>query len=399
MSQYTDWLVVGAIDVTRFVHLLNIDGTDATGKTITGFDLTYCRDLALPATKVDATALAAVDSVHADNKMIEVDATNMPGVYRVDWPDAPFAVAPSASDQRHARYAVLTIKEATIQTHSEVVQLYFPPGLLYRGPLSADDENSALLNVDGSGDWGVVHSNGALAILRANDAPHATEVRHVVQADSVNDKIYLDSETSLDIFNHGGEGDLLAVPDGAFVGQNPLIMFDGTVIAGGVVSQTEFQIGDGPPATIDNVYKGHLVLLKRANAAERGLAPWNTTMSLRLCTQYTAATKVIKINRAPDFTLVAGSGTNGTHVSIIAGLISETFDTGLAVAGTLSTTRMTTDLAEATDNHYNGRLVLWTSGALRSQARAIKDYQGSNKMLSYAASTEAPAAGDAFVIV
>lgn len=72
---------------------------------------------------------------------------------------------------------------------------------------------------------------------------------------------------------------------------------------------------------------------------------------------------------------------------------------GAAIAGTLSTTQMTTDLTEATDDHYNGRIIIWTSGVLINQATDITDYTGATKLLTYTAITEAPTAGDTFIIV
>jgi len=72
---------------------------------------------------------------------------------------------------------------------------------------------------------------------------------------------------------------------------------------------------------------------------------------------------------------------------------------GAAEAGTLSTTQMTTDLTEATDEHYNGRIVIWTSGVLLGQASDITAYLGSTGRLTYTAVTEAPSAADTFVIV
>jgi hypothetical protein len=60
---------------------------------------------------------------------------------------------------------------------------------------------------------------------------------------------------------------------------------------------------------------------------------------------------------------------------------------------------MTTDLAEATDNHYIGRIVIWTSGVLLGQASDITDYAGSGGLLTYSATTEAPSNGDTFVII
>ena len=72
---------------------------------------------------------------------------------------------------------------------------------------------------------------------------------------------------------------------------------------------------------------------------------------------------------------------------------------GAAEAGTLSTTQMTSDLTEATDDHYIGRTVIWTSGVLINQASDITDYAGATGLLTYTDVTEAPSAADTFVIV
>lgn len=107
---------VNSTDVTTYFQLrLAADGADATGLTIADFDLQYVRSGATPAAKVDAVALAAADTAHTDNRMIEVDATDTPGLYRVDWPDAAFASG--------VREVVLTVKHASIFTESLRVQL------------------------------------------------------------------------------------------------------------------------------------------------------------------------------------------------------------------------------------------------------------------------------------
>lgn len=105
----------GTVDVTTYFHLrLAADGTDATGLTIANMDLTYVRTREEPSAKVDAQALADQDTAHTDNFAIEVDGTNMPGVYRVDWPDAAFA----AGDE-----VILTVKCATVFTESLRVKI------------------------------------------------------------------------------------------------------------------------------------------------------------------------------------------------------------------------------------------------------------------------------------
>lgn len=69
-----------------------------------------------------------------------------------------------------------------------------------------------------------------------------------------------------------------------------------------------------------------------------------------------------------------------------------------AKAGTLSTTQMSTNLTEGTDNHYIGRTIVWLTGVLTRQASDITDYVAVNGVLTYTAVTEAPSADDEFVI-
>lgn len=82
----------GSVDVTTYFAMrLVATGADATALTISDFDLQYTRTREVPTAKVDAVALAATNTAHTDNRGIEVDATDQPGLYRFDWPDAAFA--------------------------------------------------------------------------------------------------------------------------------------------------------------------------------------------------------------------------------------------------------------------------------------------------------------------
>lgn len=92
--------------------------------------------------------------------------------------------------------------------------------------------------------------------------------------------------------------------------------------------------------------------------------------------------------------------TRSAHAT--AGTFGESFQgvvNGQAATGTLTTTAFTTNLTEATDDHYNGRIVVWLTGALAGQATDITDYTGSTKLVTVTAMTEAPSNGDRFVIV
>ncbi len=98
-------------------------------------------------------------------------------------------------------------------------------------------------------------------------------------------------------------------------------------------------------------------------------------------------------------TQIAGSATAATNLSGAAvGIVLGTVDT----AGfTATTTEFETSLTEATADHYNGRLVIFRTGALAGQQTLIADYAlaGGRGHLTVVAMTEAPANGDAFAIV
>jgi hypothetical protein len=99
-------VLAGSTDITTYFNLrLAVDGTSATGLTISELDLQYVRSGVVPVAKVDAVALAATDTAHTDNRAIEIDAIDQPGLYRVDWPDAAFAAG--------VREVIVTVKHTT----------------------------------------------------------------------------------------------------------------------------------------------------------------------------------------------------------------------------------------------------------------------------------------------
>jgi hypothetical protein len=141
----------------------------------------------------------------------------------------------------------------------------------------------------------------------------------------------------------------------------------------------------------------------------------------RVVTDYNGTTKVATVASAwganPDTTsgyvmlptsLATNIGTPDVNVIQIDGSAEAASDlkasaltivVAAATATTLTTTTMSTNLTEATDDHYNGRIIIWTSGVLKDQATDITDYTGATKLLTFTATTEAPGNGDSFVVV
>ena len=111
--------------------------------------------------------------------------------------------------------------------------------------------------------------------------------------------------------------------------------------------------------------------------------------------------QIAALNNFDPATDTVDVGALGGDAAALANLAESagTMVTGAAVTGTLSTTQMSTDLTEATDDHYNGRVIIWTSGVLQDQATNITDYDGTTKVLTFTAVTEAPSDTNTFIIV
>lgn len=89
-----------------------------------------------------------------------------------------------------------------------------------------------------------------------------------------------------------------------------------------------------------------------------------------------------------------------TSAPAAAGLAdaSKTIVLGTVQSGS-TTTVVKTNLTEATNDHYNGRLMIFVTGPLAGQAANISDYSGASHDVTVSALTEAPSNGDTFVIV
>lgn len=59
----------------------------------------------------------------------------------------------------------------------------------------------------------------------------------------------------------------------------------------------------------------------------------------------------------------------------------------------------TVNLTEAANDHWKGRIIIFTSGTLKDEATDITAYTGASKLLTFTALTAAPAVGDTYVIV
>jgi len=224
-------------DVTRYIMVVDSTGAAVTGATITNFDLQYTRVGASPAAKVDATALAAIDSAHGDNKMYEVDSSSSPGLYRVDWPDAAFA---SGVD-----HVILVVTNATDGCLPAVEEITLPVHVV-------DDALDANDRVD-VGSW-----------LGTAVTTSSTTTKPEVDVASVSDDATAANNLELQYDTTGLSGDTFPASQASVRDRNQRI-FAGTSTNSSTTLKVYVQAGDPPSGGSDDDYNDSLIIVWRGS--------------------------------------------------------------------------------------------------------------------------------------
>jgi hypothetical protein len=107
----------------------------------------------------------------------------------------------------------------------------------------------------------------------------------------------------------------------------------------------------------------------------------------------------LKLETPVNVTQINSSSSSAVRLALSAAqIIPGTVDTTVA---STTTSFESDDITEATNDHFNGRIVVFTSGDLIGQATAITDYtnNGGNGVFTVVGLTEAPANDVTFIVV
>jgi hypothetical protein len=161
---------------------------------------------------------------------------------------------------------------------------------------------------------------------------------------------------------------------------------------------TQVVLVDTTTANTDMVGTDSALLASSAptNFGALGIESDGDITKVNLCANTTLVDTTTGVTNEVTADMTKINGVAASAVNLEQGAFA--LQLGAAVTGTLSTTAMTTNLTETTDDHFNGRIITWTSGVLDKQATDITDYIGSTKELIFTAVTEAPSNTDTFVI-
>jgi hypothetical protein len=353
----------GSTDVSTIIEIVDsIDGSPETGvsEATASIDLEYRREKGT-VVNIAAAALVALDSAHVDGGIEHIRA----GSYRLDLPDA--AVAAAAG--------VTGVWVGGTIPNMDIIPTYIPivPYNPYADAIGAG--GAALTDLPWNPDWDVEVQSEAADALTAYDPPTKAELDAAVVplalgADLATVAGYLDTEVAA----------IKAKTDNL-----PSDPADASVVAG-LIAALETKVD-----TIDTLADA---IKAKTDALPSDPADASVVAGLIAALE----AKVDIVDGVADAVKVVTDALGAAAAARLAlsalGIIG-----GAAAAGTLSTTEITTNLTEATDDHYNGRAIVFTSGALAGQASAVTDYVGATKKLVVVALTEAPANGDTFVLV
>jgi hypothetical protein len=165
--------------------------------------------------------------------------------------------------------------------------------------------------------------------------------------------------------------------------------------------------GDWTPAATDaDIIKDGGTTAQCTNTiVSEGDVIWSLTLTAaemqagRICISIIdSATKAVE-----DNVLIINTQFSG-QLEASAGIIIGEVDTATEAASTttMEAFRISPNTTEETTaDHYNGRLILWTTGVLLGQLTDITDYvlQNSKERFTFTATTEAPGDGDRFVVL
>jgi hypothetical protein len=340
-------------DTNKTIYIRLRDSTTGLAKTglvynSAGAVASYTLPLAARAAITLATQ--TVTGAHSDGGFVEVDATNCKGLYRFDLSDAAIA---------SGDYTIISIEFDGIIEESILI------------PLHTRDVNVTQLG-------GVTQSATDLKDFADEGYDPATnKVQGVVLCDTTTtntDMVGTDSAALASVCTEARLAELDAANLPSDVDD---ILTDTAVIGAAGAGLTAI------PATVDWLDGGRLDLIL-------------DTIAQDTTTDIPALLPVALVGGRMDSNVsaIGGDATAATNLAASAlGIVSG------ACEGTPSTTVIQTDLTEATDDHYIGRIVVFTSGVAAGQASDITDYTGSTGTITVTALTTAPAAADTFVIV
>lgn len=421
-------ITAGSTNVSVYVYFVDDVSGTATGEPTTGLlfsDLetggsaSYARQ---GAARVDLTliTLASASADHADGGFILVDDTNMPGLYRVDFPDLAFA---SGVQQVIIQMFAASAKNTVMR------------------PLTIDIVDTTATIADAVWDevlTGGTHNVATSAGRRLRQLEAAFVLHAGTAQAGASNTITLDTGASSidDFYNHAK----VVITENTGIEQERIIVdYVGstrvaTIAPPWITNPDSSSLFEVEPAIAHAETNSKTVRVGLAQDSAAGTITLDASASSttdfykndvvsidagtgegqeRIITAYNGSTKVATIE--PDW--LVNPDTTSEFIIEEALVVADIFAISNsssaadnlekstlqiipgAAEGTPTDTIIQTDLAETQNDIYIGRVVIFTSGAAKDEATEITDYVGSTGTLTVTALANTPSSTDTFIII
>jgi len=416
---WTNGIVAGSGSVTVYVMLR--DTSDTTGKTgllYTSITSQYVRDRAAAVAITEDTV--AIAGAYTTGGFVEVDATNMPGLYRFDLPDAMFVSGVNG--------VTLTIKATDVYTYVE----RFP--IVSVGLDTIDTVVDSILVDTGTTLPATLGSPAAdisadIAAVKVDTAAVLVDTADMQPklgspaADLAADVAAVKVDTAAVLVDTADMQPKIGTPAANLAADIAAVKADTaatrTDAAAVLVDTADMQPKLGAPAADISADIAAVKVDTAATLADTadmqpklGAPAADLAADIAAVKVDTAATLVDTGTTIPALLPAAlVGGRMDANVGAISASTTaadrledsaETIIFGTAAAGTLSTTQMTSDVGNA-DDSLNGRVIIFkedtTTAALRGVATDVTDFANATGIFTFTAIPTAPVNGDTFVVV
>ena len=391
----------GFTDYTTLVFIPDPASTDGSGKTglvaanltVSGVRVETDNDVTVTDYTSSLNNLAALTTAHTDWGLLEVSSTLAPGLYRLDIADAIFAAGAWSA----VVYVMITTSAAAASPMEFTLVAYDINDTVRMGltalPNAAADAAGGLIISDAGG----LDADAQRADVAAILVDTGTTLDGRIPAALVGGRM----DASVGAMAANVQTAASTAADYIAEVQNGLSTLDAAGVrtaVGLATANLDTQLGLVATQALLSTVAGYLdteiAAIKAVTDALPNAGALTTIQSdldniqTRIPAALTAGG-----NMKCDALAISGSTTAADNLEGGGlGLVVST-----CAAGS-TTTSIITNLTEATDDHYNGRVITFTSGALAGQTTSISDYTGATKTLTVVALTEAPADTDGFVI-
>jgi hypothetical protein len=343
-------VLIGQTDYTVLVKIIGTDGAPESGLTEASIDLAYSRvetDNDVTTADVTPAALSALTDAHTDWGFEEVSSTDHPGLYRLDIADAVFASG--------AWEAVVTDASGT---DFYAVDIGFR--LVAFNPLDGVRLGlTALPNAAADAAGGLPISDAGGLDLDAKIGALTFTVANKVDANATHisgDSVAADNaEAFFDGTGYAGTNNVIPTVT-TLTGHTPQ------------TGDSYARLGAPAGASVSADIAAIEAQTDDIGAAGAGLTALATQASVNAVDDF-LDTEIAAIKAVTDaLTAAAAAKLALSAGSIVTGTVD---DTGFSPT---TTEFEADDITTAAADHYNGRIIIFTSGTLQYQATSITDY-------------------------